>query len=208
MAKQDMHTDRGKDLMPAEKKTPVSDNRWWVEQGKSRERVKPEDRQAPAGAVFFRSVEGYDQEQARENLTDLILKLLAQGNPAPGEWAYLPLLEERCPAKEIERVKRALPLPAEARGVLVDSSLSLRAIITGSPVNERVLEFNFIDEASFDCWIRGDWVCEKVFNGKHELLQRAADLLHRYMEKDPAAGEKFFNTPHAAGMLPPARTEW
>jgi hypothetical protein len=208
MGKQDVRVDREKDMTAGEKKPASIENRWWVDQGKSRERVKPEDRQAPAGAVFFRSVEGYDQEQARENLTDLNLKLLAQGNPAPGEWAYLPLLAERCSAKEIERVKRALPLPAEARGVLVDSGLSLRAIITGTPANERVLEFNFIDEASFDCWIRGDWVCEKVFNGKHELLQRAADLLRRYMEKDSAADEKFFNTPHAAGMLPPARTEW
>src|SRR5712691_8831284 len=121
MAKQDMHADRGKDMTSGEKKTAGSDNRWWVDQGKSRERVKPEDRQAPAGATFFRSVEGYDQEQARENLTDLNLKLLAQGNPAPGKWAYLPLLAERCSAKEIERVKRALPLPPNARAVLVDS---------------------------------------------------------------------------------------
>ncbi|HEV8712024.1 MAG TPA: hypothetical protein VGX03_04250 [Candidatus Binatia bacterium] len=71
-----------------------------------------------------------------------------------------------------------------------------------------MLEFNFIDEASFDCWIRGEWVCEEVFNDKRELLQHAADLLRRYMEKDPAMDEKFFDAPHAEGMLPPARTEW
>lgn len=202
MAERRENTTRG------EKKPTASDNRWWVDQGKTRERVKPEERQAPVGATFFRSVEGYDQEQARENLTDLNLKLIAQGNPAPGEWAYVPLLAERCSAKEIERVKRALPLPPNARGVLVDSGLSLRAIITGTPPNERVLEFNFIDEASFDCWIRGEWVCEAVFSDKRELLQRAADLLHRYMEKDPALDEKFFDAPHAEGIVPPARTEW
>jgi len=191
-----------------EKKGTASDNRWWVDQGKTRERVKPEDRQAPAGATFFRSVENYDQEQARENLTDLNLKLLAQGNPAPGDWAYLPLLEEHCSAKEVERIKRALPLPSTARGVLVDSGLSLRAIVTGTPANERILEFNFIDEASFDCWIRGEWVCEEVFRDKRELLQHAAGLLRRYLVKDLTTDEKFFEAPHAAGALPPARTEW
>jgi hypothetical protein len=192
-----------------EKKGTSSDNRWWVDQGKARERVKPEERQAPpAGATFFRSVEGYDQEQARENLTDLNLKLLAQGNPSPGEWAYLPLLAEHCSAKEIERVKRALPLPPNARGVLVDSGLSLRAIITGTPAHERILEFNFIDEASFDCWIRGEWVCEQVFADKRELLQHAPDLLRRYLAKDVTADEKFFEAPHAKGASPLARTEW
>ncbi|MBI3302117.1 MAG: hypothetical protein HYZ72_08600 [Deltaproteobacteria bacterium] len=191
-----------------DKKTHPHENRWWVDQGKSGERIKPEERQAPVGALFFRSVEDYDQERAREHLTDLNLKLLAQANPAPGQWAYLPLLPERSPAKEIEKVKRALPLPPDARAVLVDSGLSLRAIITGTPPNERVLEFNFIDEASFDCWIRGEWVCEEVFKDKHRLLQHAAELLRRYLEKDLIEHERFFSAPRPQGALPPARTEW
>jgi len=203
-----MRVDREKDSAPGEKKATGSDNRWWVDHGKTRERVKPEERQAPAGAVFFRSVENYDQEQARENLTDLNLKLLAQGSPAPGEWAYLPLLTERCSPKELEKIKRALPLPADARGVLVDSGASLRAIVTGTPANERILEFNFIEDASFDCWIKGEWVCEMVFSDKRELLQKAADLLCRYLEKKLSEDEKLFAAPHAAGALPPARTEW
>jgi hypothetical protein len=190
-----------------DKKAETDENRWWVDQGKSRERVKPEERQAPAGALFFRSVEGYDQEQACENLSDLNLKLLAQANPAPGEWAYLPLLGERSPAKEIEKVKRALPLPPSVCAVLVDSGRSLRVIIADTPTHERILEFNFIDEASFDCWIRGEWVCEKVFKGKHELLQRAASLLRQYIEKD-ILKETFFTAPRPQGVLPPARTEW
>jgi hypothetical protein len=203
-----MRTDREKDLSAGEKKPTNEESRWWVDQGKSHERIKPEERQAPAGAVFFRSVENYDQERARENLTDLNPKLLAQGNPAPGEWAYVPLLAERCSPKEIERVKRALPLPAHARGVLVDSGASLRAIVTGTPANERILEFNFIEEASFDCWIRGEWVCEAVFSNKRELFQQAANLLQRYLEKTLAGDEKFFDAPHAEGASPLARTEW
>jgi hypothetical protein len=192
----------------SEKKTPSNENRWWVDQGKSRERAKPEERQAPAGAQFFRSVEGYDQEQAREHLTNLNFKLLAQADPAPGEWAYLPLIEERSSVKEIEKIKRALPLPLTARGVLVDSGLSLRAIVTGTPPQERILEFNFIEEASFDCWIRGEWVREAVFKDKHALLQQAPQLLQQYLEKDILEQEQFSHAPRAQGTMAPARTEW
>jgi hypothetical protein len=203
-----MRNERGKETAVAEKRPPGGENRWWVDQGKARERATAQERQAPAGATFFRSVEEYDQEKALQNLTDLNLKLLAQANPSPGEWAYLPLLEERCSTKEIERVKRALPLPPHAWGVLVDSGLSLRAIVTGTPRNERILEFNFIDEASFDCWIRGEWVCEMVYDDKRDLLRKAVDLLHRYLEKELVGDEKLFDAPRAAGTLPPARTEW
>jgi len=190
-----------------DKKTPINEDRWWVDQGKSREQARPEERQAPAGAQFFRSVEGYDQEQARENLTDLNLKLLTQANPQPGEWEYLPLVEERSPAREIEKIKRALPLPRNACGVLVDSGQSLRAIVTGIPMHERVLEFNFIDEASFDCWIRGEWVCEAVFQNKQVLLQKAPGLLEQYLTKDIIEQEQFFHAPRS-GVVAPARTEW
>jgi hypothetical protein len=191
-----------------DKKAHSNENHWWVEQGKSRERAKPEERQAPAGAQFFTSVEDYDQEQAREHLTDLNLKLLAQASPAPGEWAYLPLVAERSPAKEVEKIKRVLSLPPNARGVIVDSGHALRAIVTGTPLHERVLEFNFIDEASFDCWIRGEWVREEVFKDRHSLLHYAPNLLRKYLEKDVIEHEQLFKAPRAHGTVAPARTEW
>src|SRR5262245_57635888 len=195
--------------MPSdERREQAGDTNWWVEKLKARERAKPEEHQALIGASFFRSVEGYDQEQATKNLTDLNLKLLTQANPEPGAWAYLPLIGERSAPQEIERIKRALPLPPDARGVVVDSGHALRAVITGTPVGERLLEFNFMDEASFDFWIKGEWVCEQVYRGKRELLRRAADLLRRYMAKDLMKEEGFFSAPHAQGALPPARTEW
>src|SRR5262245_46489636 len=137
-------------MATGDKRAPTSEDRWWVDRDKEGEQARPEQRHPPAGAVFFRSVEGYSQEHALANLTDLNLKLLTQANPDPGEWGYIALCEERSPAKEVEKIKRALPLPASARAVVVDSGRSLRVIVTGTPVNERILEFNFIAEASFD----------------------------------------------------------
>jgi hypothetical protein len=92
--------------------------------------------------------------------------------------------------------------------VLVDSGQSLRAVVTGIPMNERMLEFNFIAEASFDCWIRGEWMCEMVFKDKYDLLRHAASLLQHYMEKDVMGHEDFLDAPRPDGALPPARTEW
>ena len=169
---------------------------------------QPEEQREPAGAGFFRSFENYDQEEAREWLSNPNVKLIQRANPQPGEWAYCSLVEERCSAREIERIKRGLPIPPDVHAVLVDSGLSLRAIITGTPMYERLLEFNFIDEASFDCWIQGEWVCEEVFDDKYELLRRAVKLLEKYLQKDIVSNEEIVQAPRPDGALPPARTEW
>jgi hypothetical protein len=191
------------------KKSSADENRWWVDQGKSHASAKPKEQHAPAGESFFRSVEHYDQEQAVAHLTDLNLTLLKQTDPAPGEWAYLPLTDKHSSAKEIDKIKRALSLPSQARAVLVDSGLSLRAIITGAPPYERILEFNFIQEASFDCWIHGEWMCEKVFGDKHQLLRHATELLHHFLlEKESPVDQGFLNAPRLQGPLPPGRTDW
>lgn len=167
-----------------------------------------EDQREPAGAAFFRSFEHYDQEEAREWLSEPNIKLIQQANPEPGQWAYCALVKDRCPAREIEQVKRALPIPSDVYAVLIDSGLSLRALITGTPMYERLLEFNFIDEASFDCWIQGEWVCEAVFDDKAELLRRAVMLLEEYLHKDIVSNEAIVQAPRPDGALPPARTEW
>jgi hypothetical protein len=170
-------------MASADKKGSGIEDRWWVDRDKYRLRPRNQDRPGGAGAAFFRAVEGYDQAQALEHLTDVNLKLLAQGAPPLGGWGYVSLLKERSPSRDIERVKRRLPLPSFARAVIVDSGRSLRAVVTGSPVGERILEFNFIEEASFDCWINGEWVCERTFRHRDELLREAPKLLIQYLEK-------------------------
>ncbi len=189
------------------KKAP-KENEWWVEEHKSRERAKQTEGPAPAGASFFKTVEDYDQVQAEKNLTDLNAKLLAEADPAPGEWGYVALLEKKSSQREIDKIKRALPLPPNVRGAIVDSGLSLRAIVADTQELGILMEFNFIEEASFDCWIRNEWVSEQVFRGKHELLKRSERLLKRYLRRGEQAGEGFFDAPSPSGALPPARTEW
>ena len=137
--------------MAERKKKASRENEWWVEKQKSRERANQSERRAPVGASFFKTVEDYDQVQAEKNLTDLNAKLLAQADPAPGAWSYVALLEKKSPQREIEKIKRALPLPPNLRGAIVDSGLSLRAIVADTQELGLLMEFNFIQEASFDC---------------------------------------------------------
>lgn len=160
------------------------------------------------GAAFFRTVEEYDQTQAEKNLTDLNPRLLAEADPEPGAWGYVALLETTSPQREIEKIKRALPLPPAARGVIVDSGLSLRAIVADTQDLGILMEFNFMEEASFDCWIQNEWVGERVFAGKRELLRRAERLLKRYLRRGARSAEESVNAPSPTGALPPGRTDW
>jgi hypothetical protein len=161
---------------------PTIENRWWVDQGKD-ERGQPLERPpAPFGGRFFRSGQGFEQDRARLRLTDSNLKWLEENRPPVGGWSIVHMLEgERFPPAKIERVKAALPLPPGGRGVLVDSGTSLRAIVTGDPVGERLVEIRLGEESSFDAWVHGEWVREALFRDFEQAIRRIPPLLHEYL---------------------------
>jgi len=162
---------------------PTVENRWWVDQGKEARGGGPVERPAPAfGKVFFRSGDGFDQDRARLRLTDSNLKWLEETNPPENGWAYVQVLDgERTSEARIERVKGAFRLPPGGRGVLVDSGVSLRAIVTATPPGERLLELRLGDDASLDVWVHGEWVREAVFRGFEDALRRAPALVREYL---------------------------
>ena len=164
---------------------PTLENRWWVDTGKRTERVRLRAGEpAPVGSRFFDIGYDFDQERAKVRLTDSNLKTLDEGRPAAGAWALIHMVpDESYPEAAAARVRRALPLSPSARGVVVDSGRSIRLIITGDPVGERVLEFTFGDECSFDCWIRGEWVREELFADLEDALRRAPAFLDQYLAR-------------------------
>lgn len=169
---------------------PTVENRWWVDTDKSTEpaRIVPKGERPPFGSRFFDIGYDFDQERAKHRLTDLNLKFLDEGRPEPDEWRLIRMVpNESIPAAQIERIKQRLPLPPGARGVIVDSGRSVRFIITGDPVGERVLEFTLGEESSFDCWIRGDWVREELFRDLDDALQNARPFVGRYLGPQPHA---------------------
>lgn len=168
---------------------PTVQNRWWVDTDKRKE--TPHPTRPPVGSRFFDIGYEFDQEQAKQRLTDVNLKLLAEGAPPPNEWRLLRLVpNESVPDGQIERIKRRLPLPPGARGVIVDSGRSARFVLTGDPVGERVLEFTLGKASSFDCWIRGDWIREESFRDLDDALRRARRIVFHYLGPTPHADDQ------------------
>jgi hypothetical protein len=156
------------------------ENRWWVDQGKDGQPL--ERPPAHFGNTFFRTAAGFDQDRAQRRLTDSNLKWFDEARPEPGGWAVLHLLEkERFPPQRLEKVKNALAVPPNGRGILVDSGDSVRAIITGEPIGERLVEVRLGDESSFDAWVHGEWVREELFRNFDEGLRRTPALVREYL---------------------------
>lgn len=167
--------------------------KWWIDQSKAGEGSKRRGSDAPYGARFYRSAAGYEQERARSNLTDLNKKLLMEGDPPEGGFAILRLIDEQAPSQWIENAKRTLRLPPEGRALLVDSGRSVRAIVTGTPPGERILEFNFNKaQPSFDAWVRDEWREEIVFRSLGEMRRRAPELIERYLGAAALAERELF----------------
>lgn len=170
---------------------PTVENRWWVDSGKRERRPgaaqRPPEQEPIVGATFFAVGKGFDQDRARANLTDGNLNFLKQANPAEGTWAYLPLTDEQSSPELIDKVQRALRLPKWARGVIVDSGTSLRAIASGTPVGERIVELSLGAHSCFDAWASGDWVRERVFRSRERALREGARLFVRYLRSPSGA---------------------
>ena len=172
-----------------EEEKPTVENRWWVDSGAkkaqrhpaAREREEPENPPI-VGDRFFAVGRGFDQDRAQKELTDSNLNLIRQANPQPGSWAYLSLIEDSSSPKRIAKVKRMLRLPKWARGVLVDAGTSIRAIATGDPVGERVIELSIGSQSSFDAWADGEWVREKVFRSRERALREGSGLMMRHLK--------------------------
>jgi hypothetical protein len=157
-----------------------TENRWWIDTGKDGQPIE----RPPAlfGNMFFRTGVGFQQDRAQRRLTDLNLKWFQEANPEPGGWAVLHLLErERFSVKRLEKVRNAFTVPPNGRGILVDSGDSVRVIITGEPVGERLVEVRLGDESSFDAWVHGEWVSEALFRTYDEGLRRAPAMAREYL---------------------------
>ncbi|MFM7141588.1 MAG: hypothetical protein ACKO2K_06690 [Alphaproteobacteria bacterium] len=174
------------------------DNRWWVDMGSARRKTAPRvastadgepvvGRPGPAwvaGERLFRDGGTFDADRARSHLSGSNLDWLREANPPEGGWVVLKLTDDRPREDVVERVKEAIRLPRGARGVLLDSGPTLRAIVTGSPVGERICEICLGADCSFDAFVQGDWVCERTFRGRDRALREISDLVARWLAAD------------------------
>ncbi|GIW40201.1 MAG: hypothetical protein KatS3mg076_0778 [Candidatus Binatia bacterium] len=165
---------------------PTVENRWWAELGRPKETIGPK-KPAPAGSRFYKVAEGYDQDRAREALTDLNLRLLREANPEEGKWSYLQLLPERFDRAKLEKIQAAVDLPPYARGLVVDSGRTIRLLVTGTPIGQRVLELALVEPPSFDCWVEEEWVHEELYRSRRQALARFRKLVRQYLSPEALA---------------------
>jgi hypothetical protein len=170
--------------------TAVKD-RWWVEtKDKRRERAAAAPPPTPVGSKFYRAGVGFDQDTARSRLTDLNLKLLMQANPPEGGWGYVQLAETTFSERERERIKEQIGMPPFARGVLVDCGRSVRVLVTGTPIGRRILDLTLGDNPSFDCWIDGEWVRERLFRDQRGAIGALRRYIREYLSPDGIAASE------------------
>ena len=105
---------------------PNVENRWWVETTVKRPR-KPEQTRPDPGAAgqgtpeeagseespaqldvaagFYTVARDYNQDRAKEDLTDNNLRIARAANPQPGQWVYVAMTKEHYPERLIKRIK-------------------------------------------------------------------------------------------------------
>lgn len=166
--------------------SPTVVNRWWVDLGNA-EKVQVKRPAGPAGSQLFQVGRDFEQEKAKDHLTDHNIKLLREAAPPEGGWGYVRLADNAYPERELERIKKLVPLPAYARGVIIDCGRSVRILVTGTPLGERLLEMTLNEAPSFDCWVRNEWVREALFDHADKALRGLNRFIRDYLSPDGIA---------------------
>jgi hypothetical protein len=168
----------------AEEKTPALDeSKWWIDRGpagKEREKTATPEK----GIIekwAYNLLKNYNQDQAAKNLVDINSKLLQGLAAAPGEWGYYSLEIGTYPPEKLAKIKAALPLPANSRGLVIDAGYSIRVIVTAEPPGSRFVDINFTDQPSLDFWVNGQLIAERVYSNIGEALKRIRGDLPRYI---------------------------
>ena len=168
--------------MADEKNQAFEETKWWIDRGPVKEREKPA---APVKGIIekwaFELLKGYNQDLAMKNLVDINPRILKDLSVAPREWGYFSLDVGTYPPEKLTKIKSGLPLPAGARGLIIDAGYSVRIVITAEPVGERYVDINFTDAPALDYWVNGQLVEERVFSNMGEALNRIRPDLAAYL---------------------------
>jgi hypothetical protein len=196
---------------------PNVENRWWVETSVKRPR-KPEppapEPATPATARvepgtpqqtdsdqtlaqlrivenFYSVARDYNQDRAKDDLTDNNLRIARAANPQPGQWVYVAMTEEHYPARLIKRIKDEFRLPREARGIVLDHGRVVRLLVCGPELEDWMLDVTLSDEPSVDVYVWNTMHRERLFKRAEEALRQARRWALNLIEHPPARDEPF-----------------
>ena len=194
---------------------PNVENRWWVETSVKRprkpapsgpaapaaggaEQGTPEQAESEQAAMqlaivenFYSVARDYDQDRAKEDLTDNNLRIARAANPQPGQWVYVAMTEEHYPARLIKRIKDEFRLPREARGVILDHGRVVRMLVCGPQLEDWMLDVTLSDEPSVDVYVWNTMHRERLFKRAEEALRQARRWALSLIEHPPMRDEPF-----------------
>ncbi|MGH7768355.1 MAG: hypothetical protein ACREQP_12935 [Candidatus Binatia bacterium] len=168
--------------MADEKTPPAEEVKWWIDRGPVKEREKSE---ALGRGIIekwtYELLKDYKQEQAVRNVVDINPRTLKDLSRAPLGWNYVSLGVGSYPADKLDKIKQTVQLPAGARALLIDAGYSVRLLITGEPVGERLIDVNFTEGPSLDFWVKNELIEEKLFRNVDAVLNELRSTLRGYL---------------------------
>jgi hypothetical protein len=189
-----------------EPRNPNVENRWWVETTVKRKRNqaarpgeagpqgdKPEAElpQLPVAMGFYEAARGYDQERAKEDLTDNNLRIAREANPEPGAWVHVEMTPEHYPPKLVQRIKDEFRLPREARGVLLDHGRLVRLLVCGPQLEDWMIDVTLGEEPSVDVYVWGTMWRERLFRRAEDALKQARRWALNLVQHPPERDDPF-----------------
>jgi hypothetical protein len=173
---------------------PNVENRWWVETTVKKPRLAKSEHELPELPVamsFYTVAQDYDQERAKDDLTDNNLSIARAANPPAGEWVYVPMTEEHYPSRLVKRVKEEFRLPREARGIVLDHGRLLRLLICGPQIEDWMIDIALADEPSVDVYVWNTMQREQLFRRAEEALRQARKWAINLLQYPPQRDEPF-----------------
>jgi hypothetical protein len=173
---------------------PNVENRWWVETTvKKPKQVKSETElpQLPIAMSFYAVGKDYDQDRAKDDLTDNNLRIARAANTQPAEWVYVPMTDDHYPPRLVKRIKEEFRLPREARGIVLDHGRLLRLLICGPQIEDWMIDITLADEPSVDVYVWGTMQRERLFPRAEEALRQARKWAINLLQYPPQRDELF-----------------
>ncbi|HEY6394076.1 MAG TPA: hypothetical protein VIX12_01590 [Candidatus Binataceae bacterium] len=173
---------------------PNVENRWWVETNvKKPKKAKSEVEmpQLPVAMSFYVVARDYNQDRAKEDLTDNNLRIAREANPQPGEWVNVAMTEEHYPPHLVKRIKEEFRLPREARGIVLDHGRLLRLLVCGPQLEDWMIDVTLSDEPSVDVYVWSVMYRERLFHRAEDALRQARKWALNLINYPPQRDEPF-----------------
>ena len=145
----------------------------------------------PVAMSFYAVAKDYDQDRAKDDLTDNNLRIARAANPAQGDWAYVPMTEDHYPARLVKRIKDEFRLPREARGIVLDHGRLLRLLICGPQLEDWMIDVTLADEPSVDVYVWSTMQRERLFKRAEDALRQSRKWAINLLQNPPPRDEMF-----------------